>query len=168
VLKSFTVVISRQICIARKNVRACRAEFGEYYVYSVVSYYSWNKHPLFDSSRNEKMSRRKQCKNLSDHILAVWWSGSVRSVNLQTCRIHINLFGNRKWTKLPSWSFLQELSSLISAGSISLDSTGTFKDQHLTYLGDEEEALLADILHIWGALHDGFHSGQGQHIIFKP
>jgi hypothetical protein len=42
------------------------------------------------------------------------------------------------------------------------------KIRQLTYLGDEEEALLADILHIWRALHDGFHSGQRQQDIFKP
>ncbi len=43
-----------------------------------------------------------------------------------------------------------------------------FKDQKLTHLGDEEEALLADILHIWRALHDGFHSGQRQQDILGP
>ncbi len=37
----------------------------------------------------------------------------------------------------------------------------------LTHLGDEEKALLADILHIWGALHDGFHSGQRQQEILS-
>jgi hypothetical protein len=58
--------------------------------------------------------------------------------------------------------------SLILSGSISLDSTGTFKDQQLTHLGDEEEALLAVILHIWRALHDGFHSGQRQQDILGP
>jgi hypothetical protein len=119
VLNSSTVVISRQLCSLQERT-SMSGRIRGILCLSVVSYYSWNKHPLFDSSRNQRMRRRKQCKNRSDHIFqAVWWSGSSES------GLIFSDIGNGPSFPVGRFSFNEDLSSLISAGSILMDSTGT-------------------------------------------